>query len=501
MTAIEAARPITWRWLPLLAALTLLAQVPFYAGYVTDDSYIYAHFASNLAEHGELAFNRGEPVHAATSPLWAALGALGVLLGGDAYTTLYAWGVLFGALTCAVMARCIGRLGLPPLVTVAAVMVVSTEPWLVRWSTSAMETALAAFLVAVLLDAGMRPRATVPWTRAAWAAGLLPLVRPEGVLLLALSGVLFLRTPAARRRAGAWCGAALPLLAWSAFALPTYGHVFPATMQAKSTPLGLEPLRLLHNLRVLAALYATAALVPVVTWVGSLRVSRLWRHDRDAWAAPALWQWSLVLPLVYLVRDVQVVSRYLEVVVPVVIVLALHAARRFYAGRWGSRLLFAQAALGLALTVGWSAPHARDFGRSLDRALGDVAAWLRENSEPDALVAIYDIGLVGYRSERRILDLGGLVHPSINELRDRVDDAVIQHEGLFLQFGRPDFFVDRDARPNVLDGRVLGDVRLEAILSREVANLGLSRPEPVVYTLYRVEGADRPGPDPTPTPD
>jgi hypothetical protein len=283
-----------------------------------------------------------------------------------------------------------------------------------------------------------------------------------------------------------WIGALAPLAVWAAFALSTYGHVFPATLQAKSTPLGFVPARLLHNVKVLGALYAVAAVVPACVWVLALRPRRLWNLDAQAWSAPALWQWSVVLPVVYLVRDVQVVSRYVEVVMPVVIVLALHAGRDFFAGRWGRRLLLAQAAVAIVFTIGWSAPHARAFGESLTRSLGDIAAWLRENSEPDALVAIYDIGLVGHRSERRILDLGGLVHPGINDLRDRVDDAVIQHEGLFLQFGRPDYFVDRDARADVLDGQVLGAVRLETILSREVANLGLSRPEPVVYTLYRV---------------
>lgn len=486
MTTLEQAR--TWpAWLlPLLAAITLLAQAPFYAGYVTDDSFIYARFAENLARHGELAFNHGEPVHAATSPLWAALGAAGVWAGFEAYATLHALGLLCGALTCALLARTVARQGLPPAVTVVATLVVSTEPWLVRWSTSAMETSLATLLLAVLLDASVRPVHEVRWNRAAWAAGLLPLVRPECVLLLALLGLHVLRTAEARRRVGVWIGAIAPLLVWIAIALPSYGHVFPATLQAKSTPLGLVPARLLHNVLILGALYAVAAVGPVVVWCLALRPRRFVAFDRAAWSAPALWQWSLALPLVYLLRDVQVVSRYVEVVLPVVIVLALHTARGFFAGRWGKPLLLAQAALALALTVTWSAPHARDFGRSLTFALGDIASWLRENSEPDALVAIYDIGLVGHHSDRRILDLGGLVHPGINDLRNRVDDSVIQDEGLFLQFGRPDFFVDRDARADVLDGRTLGDVRLEAIFAREVANLGLSRPEPVVYTLYRV---------------
>lgn len=486
MIATVHPTPMPLRWLVLLAGLTLLVQMPLYAGYVTDDSFIYARFAENLARHGELSFNVGEPVHAATSPLWAALGAIGVMIGAGAYATLHAAGMLFGAAACALLARAVLRLGLPAPVTIVAVLVIATEPWLVRWSASAMETSLGVFLLAVVLDASLRPVGSVRWGRAAWAAGLLPLVRPECILLLGLFGVHVLRTPSARRCIGVWIGASTPMVLWAALALTTYGHVFPATLQAKSTPLGLQPERLVHNVKVLAALYALAAALPVTVWLLSLRPRRLWGADPAIWSAPALWQWSVVLPLVYLVRDVQVVSRYLEMVLPVVIVLALHAGRGFFARKWGRRLLVVQAVVAVGFTVGWSAPSARAFGHSLSTGLGDIASWLRENSEPDALVAIYDIGLVGARSDRRILDLGGLVHPGINELRNRVDDAVIQHEGLFLQFGRPDFFVDRDARAGVLDGATLGDVRLQAVLAREVANLGLSRPEPVVYTLYRV---------------
>jgi hypothetical protein len=158
-------------------------------------------------------------------------------------------------------------------------------------------------------------------------------------------------------------------------------------------------------------------------------------------------------------------------------------------------VLGAQLLLGLALTLTWIAPSSRSFGRSLSAGLGDIAEWLVENSDEDALVAIYDVGVVAHRSDRRILDLGGLVHPEINDLRNEVDDAEILERGLFLDYGTPDFLVDRDTRGAVLDGRVLGDrVWLEKVLSREVANLGLSRAEPVLYTLYRVHVLERPSP-------
>ena len=477
------------RYAPWIAVVLFFAMAPQYAGYVTDDSYIYAHFADNLAHHGELAFNRGEPVHAATSPLWAAFGAIGPMVGVESIDWLRNGGLLLGALAVLVLSRMLVReLGSRPEFAWVAVLVVATEPWLVRWSSSAMETPLAALLVAIALDATLRPTDRVAWRRAALAVGLLPLVRPEALLLVAIFGVHVLRSPSVRTRWDLYVLAAGPFAAWTALAIPLYGHPLPETMRAKSTPLGFRPERLLYNVRVMAQILAVGAAVPVLVWAWSLarRPTRLVRPERGYWGATAWWQWTLVLPVVYLVRDVQVVSRYLELVLPAMIVLATLAI----AWRFTRVAIFAfglQAMLAFGLTVAWIAPSARAFGTSLDAGLGDIAEYLRTETPPDATVAIYDIGLIGYAGERRVLDLGGLVHPGINALRDRLDDATILHEGHFLDFGRPDYLVDRDHDGAVLDGRVIRDVRLRALLSRQVANLGLSRGRPVIYTLYAVE--------------
>ena len=426
-------------------------------------------------------------MHAATSPVWAALGALSARGGIDPIHGLRWAGLLAGAAAVAVLVRAVARIlaGRPGLVWAFALLV-STEPWLVRWSSSAMETALGALLVAVAFEATWRPVHEVAPRRAAFALGLLPLVRPEALLLVALFGIHVLRSPALRRRVDVYALALGPMVLWTALAVPLYGHVLPATLRAKSTPLGLDPARLFSNVRVLAQIFAVAGVVPVLLWLGGLRrPACFWRID-GTWAGPVWWQWTFALPIVYLLRDVQVVSRYLEVVFPVVLGLAAATvATTGPARRWRAAIV-GQALVALVLTVAWIAPSARAFGDGLEDGLGDIARWLHDESDPDALVAIYDIGIVGYRSDRRILDLGGLVHPGINALRDRVDDSTIQSEGLFLEFGRPDFLVDRAFDPDVLDGKILRDVRLEAILSREVANLGLSRDRPVHYTLYRV---------------
>lgn len=44
---------------------------------------------------------------------------------------------------------------------------------------------------------------------------------------------------------------------------------------------------------------------------------------------------------------------------------------------------------------------------------GVVAGWLNANTEPEALIAVHDIGAVGYFTQRPLLDLAGLITPQV----------------------------------------------------------------------------------------
>jgi hypothetical protein len=101
------------------------------------------------------------------------------------------------------------------------------------------------------------------------------------------------------------------------------------------------------------------------------------------------------------------------------------------------------------------------------------------------VVAAPDIGAVGYFSRRRILDLGGLVSPRINEMRSSMDADEIITEGLYLELGA-DYLMDRSSPPARFDGRVLKGVRFTRVLSGTVSNLGIRKREPVLYVLYRL---------------
>ena len=68
--------------------------------------------------------------------------------------------------------------------------------------------------------------------------------------------------------------------------------------------------------------------------------------------------------------------------------------------------------------------------RIINKLMVKPALWLKENTEPDAIIAAHDIGAIGYFSERKIIDLAGLINPEIvpfirdeNKLTRYIEDS------------------------------------------------------------------------------
>jgi len=55
------------------------------------------------------------------------------------------------------------------------------------------------------------------------------------------------------------------------------------------------------------------------------------------------------------------------------------------------------------------------------RVYRDVAAWIEENAPEDASVGIFEIGVVGYHTSRKVIDFCGLVHPEAVPHLKRLD--------------------------------------------------------------------------------
>jgi hypothetical protein len=82
----------------------------------------------------------------------------------------------------------------------------------------------------------------------------------------------------------------------------------------------------------------------------------------------------------------------------------------------------------------------------------DVARWLDANTPPDAVIAVHDIGAVGYFTRRPLLDLAGLVSPEVVPfIRDEGRlYAYIRARGASYLVTFPSWYPQMTARPDVV---------------------------------------------------
>jgi hypothetical protein len=476
---------------------------------VVDDTFIHLQYARNLADHGELSFNRTEPTYGATSPLWVALLALLRRAGADILIWCRVLSWLFAIASIMLVYRIAARLDGGSAAPVAAAFIVAAEAWFVRWSAVGMETSLAVCMVLVCFDAALRAERSAARSAVfGLALFLAALARPEALLLAPIAVLAFLLARGARPRHFVFVAVFAPLfIAWLLVIHRHTGTYFPLTAGAKQGRPVLSALLVSRSL-VPLGIMASTTLVPWLALLAGLGAAAA--RDRSIGSAfderrgirempgtLVMLLWAVALPAAYTVLDFQVLSRYLVPVMPAAVVLGSVAARRLVRRIVrGDRARDAAFAAFAALAIVQSAvlyaavvvPSTRAFSRGLVRSIVSMGKLIDHEAPAGAIVATPDIGAIGYYAHRRILDLGGLVSPEINRMRKSIDVDEIIERGLYLRFG-PTYLVDRSETPARFAGRVIDGVLFTAVRQGAVPNLGIRKPAPVVYTLYRLDRA------------
>lgn len=487
-----------------VSSLIFAAMLSPLVGGFTDDGFIHAQYARNIIERGEYSFNPGEPSFGTTSPLWVmALAAAGsffeardaLVTIGQVLSVLAGFGVLAAAYALAL------ALGASRFFAALAAAVLAADVWLARWTALGMESSVAALGVVLMALAsvqwyGSRRRSLMFGAFAALAA----LVRPEVYLALPVFLVAWASTrrrAPARNAGAALAAAALLLLPWLVFARAVIGSFLPNTAGAKSGGLVLDPIVLVEKLEPVAKIVASSQGIAAVAVVLSVLVLRS-RSVVCSARARFIALWMIALPAAYVVFDMQILSRYLLLITPLVCVLGWTAMEQLLSSVLGARravrgTALAAAALAVVVSAVFYArvvvPPSRAFSHDLTHNMRGLAEWLAERSDADAVVAAADIGYLAFYSDRRVLDLGGLVEPVTGELRSRYSYEEIVDRGLY--FGLPgyphvDYLIDRDLERDRFAGSTLAGHRFEKVKETTVRNLGIRKPGPYYYTLYRV---------------
>jgi hypothetical protein len=504
--AVERGPITRIEWIGLMTALLLAAVLMWpIRGYLTDDTFIHLQYARNLAAGRGFVFNPGEHVYGSTSPLWVAMLADAMMLHIDGIVAAHVLG-LVATLASVVLFFFLMRhsLRIPELRALATVTWAS-HAWMMRWSLSGMETPLAVALVLAGFVAFTDGRA---WgsrpvrTGAFWA--LAALTRPEAVFLLLLWGIFLVIDTDSREGVRRLIAGALPPAliygGWLLFSRLYFGTFWPNTLAAKALSGGF-PALLESFKRQIGVVGATDAVL-----AGALAAallfggSRLWPKQLRA-QRMLPWVWVGALPLLYAMRGVPVISRYLVPILPILAWLAWRAVERWWAGeeptpelRPGAILLGLGLA-GLALTqnlIWYQAavvPQVRSFTSGLHQSLVPWGIWFAENTDKDAVIAAPDIGAIGYYSQRRVVDLAGLVTPGMLPLLEREQPQDIVANFSFVRVARPDFLIDRAPRAYDLLTRSPFSAALVPVGHASVPNLGIAHPTSAVYSIYRIEWA------------
>jgi hypothetical protein len=416
-----------WRYLlAFLIALEILSAILYLnnasqLGFPLDDAWIHQTYARNLGLHGVIAFSPNQPSTGSTSLGWTILLATGYMMKIPFFIWTYSLGGAFtvaSAFTAALLSqRYFGDLKRAFIVAVVCML-----EWHLAWvGLSGMETSLFIFLTLLfflLLDRDLSPAPLGALT------GLIVLVRPEGILLVLVYGLKLLRSQP-REIKHILLYASTFLLTFSIIISPwvifnfIYSHrPFPNTISAKFMQYGY-PWSLWKSLKYpwdVLTYFLDGSLMLILPGAGftiynALRTKSMHLFHPLIWFIILTGLYAVALPAIY---DH---GRYLMPLIPLVTIYGIEGTYQFLE-RLALGVLIRTAIwiilFGMVISswINSSADYAFRI-QILNTVHGQAAQWINTNAPQNAVIATHDIGIIGYYSERQIVDLAGLVTPEI----------------------------------------------------------------------------------------
>ena len=472
-----------FRRLDVFLLIASFALVIFYvafagSGFPLDDSWIHQTYARNLAHNGEWAFVPNEPSAASTSPLYTVLLSIGYVLN----LPYVLWTHFLGASALAIMSMLMVRMveWLLPKMRYAGLIagLFAVTTWHMIWvAASGMETIIFSLLTIVLIYLAWREQYVESSMSVikrgeifGMFAGLTTLARPEGILLAGIIGlVMLLARPQGSFRQVLVYGMA-SLIAFLVVMSPYLmlnlqltGGLLPNTANAK-----FQQHEILLQLPYLTRI--SQLIFPLVAGAQAILIIGVFIYGWMTIKIQKSRQLLLLIPIVWIVGLIMLYAsrlpaayqhgRYVMPVLPSVILVGVIGVL-YAVDTWKYSLLprvLSRALLVSALLTSFAfalviAPpiYATDVA-IINEEMVASAFWIEENIPKDELLAIHDIGAVGYFSPRPMLDIAGLVSPDIAPI---VGDA----DALWQ------FMQERDARylmafPDQIPGDSVTDDRL-----------------------------------------
>ncbi len=402
----------------------LSSAIVYRIGFPLDDSWIHQTFARNLAQYGEWSFIPGQLSGGSTAPLWSALLAIGFLIHLSPYIWTYLLGgfLLFALAVqteIAIRSNIVEYRGVIPW----AGLLVIFEWHLVWASASGMETLLHALLILAVLVSllGKSPR----WTFLGLLAGVSVWVRPDGLTLL---GPILLTAICTASKARERFRVALSILVgfgslflpYILFNLLVSKTALPTTFYAKQAEyVAWQNRPLLGRIGEILLQFLTG---PAIVLLPGFIKTGIEAFRRKDWGRISIIVWILGYVSLYLLRlPAYQHGRYLMPAMPAYFLLGLEGSFRFIYSvhQKSQRINFLKTAwvmtlalVGLGFWILGMRSYDQDV-RYIESEMVDTAKWAAHNLPENSLLAVHDIGAMGYYGNHRLVDLAGLVSPEV----------------------------------------------------------------------------------------
>jgi len=406
----------------LLAVAGLIVHSSMFWRYTVDDAFISFRYARNLIDGHGLVFNPGERVEGYTNFLWTIIHS--IVIGAGLEPEICAKYVnLALALGTMILLWLLGQVwghGRRGVSTIALFFWVSAGAVAVAVSAG-LETHLFTFLVTL----GIYVYSLTPCSNRRIAAVMMifsiaSLVRPEGILFLSVTTIHYLFYASNRTRR-LWIvivplALLLPFIAWKLF---YYGTPVPNTLSAKTGGGWHQLNRGFGYIKGFVNEYGKPALF-FFAFIPYLR--RL--DDRKRSYSFSI----LLLYLVYIVATGGDWIPHYRFLLPVFPLIYLSIQDGIIAvwdrilprnGRvplW-SRIVFTGLLVIILFDIAnqshYLKLHTDMWANGYEHAHRAVGKWLSEHGDSNDTAALMDVGLIGYTTQMRILDITGLTDPYI----------------------------------------------------------------------------------------
>ncbi len=456
--------------------------------YTPDDTYIYLQYAKNIAAGNGFSFNPGEQSYGVTSPLWVLILTIPYLIGISGLWFAKIVDLLSAILAMFIFFRLCGLFFKnDKLLKFVATGIFIMNVWFIRWAFTGMETSFAVLLVVYIFYLFYSGKYSLMFL----ISGLCYLTRPETALLsVILFCIIAYRTTLTKetsllsslRFIGLFL---LPVLPFLIFAKFSFGTIMPNTALGKST-LTLNYSIIISQFIEITKTLAGASLIEMILTIFFLGISVFKKDLKNT--LPIL-VWIVSLAVLYIVTDADIISRYLLLISPFLILTGLLGLEYLNRQRITVSITVFLAVLMFSQFIFYRfvKPSTDDFSYGVDNCFLPIGKWLNENTSQNSKVLVNDVGVIGYYAERYIIDAAALINSDL-ELNSKImsaplDDRLKTHK--LLKFIEADYVIDRDTSESELTEQ-FQSYRLQLQYMRKFPSLGIGDTSPRYYKIYKV---------------